>query len=336
MKYFIFVLGCQMNVYDAQKLDNFLRSYDLKPTSEKEANIIFVFACSVRQSAVDRIYGRLKRWQGKKVIILGCILPHDKRKLKDKVEFLSKIEDLPKILNLEIKTKKSLNAKRYFLNAEENYISIMSGCDNFCTYCAVPYTRGREISRSEKEIIKEVKELVASGAKRIVLLGQNVNNFKPSFVDLLKNLIKIPGDFKIGFLTSNPWNFPDELIDLVAQEPKLLKEIHLPLQSGDDEILRKMNRHYTAKQYLALTSKLYALIPNLYLSTDIIVGFPAETKKAFENTVLLCKKAKFDKAYVAMYSPRPGTVSAKNFHDNVPQKEKKRRWRILDGLINKT
>jgi len=222
----------------------------------------------------------------------------------------------------------------------------MSGCDNFCTYCAVPFTRGRETSRPEKEIIKEVKELVASGVKRIVLLGQNVNNFRNKryeirdknnqFVKLLRNLIKIPGDFKIGFLTSNPWNFPEELIDLIAKEPKLLKEIHLPLQSGDDEILRKMNRHNTAKQYLALVTKLKALCPNLYLSTDIIVGFPTETKKAFENTVNLCKKVKFDKAYIAMYSPRPGTISAKLYKDDIPQKEKKRRWRILNNLINQT
>jgi len=353
MRYFIFTLGCQMNVADACKVDALLRSADLKPAPEDRADLIVVVACSVRQSAVDRIYGKLKRWEDKKIIITGCVLPHDKRKLEQKVDLIFDIKDLDKLPNyLKKINKKLLSSSKFkihnlkFRNKKEVFVPIMTGCDNFCSYCAVPYTRGREISRPEEEIICEVKKLVSAKVRKIVLLGQNVNNYriknyelrikKNPFIELLKKLIKIPGDFKIGFLTSNPWNFPNELIKLIAKEPKLAKEIHLPVQSGDDKILRKMNRRYTSKQYLKLIKNLKLKIKNLYLSTDIIVGFPGETKKQFENTIALCKKAKFDKAYIAMYSPRPGTLAAKKYCDDVPQKEKKRRFEILDKLINKS
>jgi len=334
MHYYIFTLGCQMNIYDSQKIEQYLDSNGCKSASEDEADLIIINACSVRQKAVDRIYGHLKKWQGKKIFITGCILPHDKKKLENKVEFFSDIQDLKKILNKIFPKSKTDSRLLKAESQSEAFVPIMTGCDNFCSYCAVPYTRGPEISRPEKDIIAEFKKLVTNGAKRIILLGQNVNNFKPSFVDLLRKIINIPGDFKIGFLTSNPWNFPEELVELVANEPKILKEIHLPLQSGDDEILRKMNRHYTAAQYLKLVNNLRFAISDLRLSTDIIVGFPGEIKKAFENTIKLCKKAKFNKAYIAMYSPRPGTSSPKKYRDNVPREEKKRRFQILDNLIN--
>ena len=334
MTYFILTLGCQMNLYDSEKIEHILKSYGLKSASEEKADFVIINACSVRQSAVDRIYGKLKKWQGKKVLITGCLLPHDRKKLQDKAEFISKIEDWPKILRKNGFLVKPRFQKPTTNNSRSVFVTIMTGCDNFCTYCAVPYTKGRETSHNEIEIIKEVNDLINSGSKQITLLGQNVNNFKPSFVKLLKKIIAIPGDFKIGFMTSNPWNFPDGLVDLVANEPKLIKEIHLPLQSGDDQILKKMNRRYSAEEYLGLIKNLKLKIKNLYLSTDIIVGFPTETKKQFENTLKLCKKAKFNKAFIAMYSPRPGTVSAQKYPDDVPQKEKKRRWRILDKLIN--
>jgi len=356
-----------MNIFDSERIDAVLKSCGLKPVPEDQADLIVVNACSVRQSAVDRIYGKLRNWQGKKIIITGCILPHDKKKLAKKVNLIFDIKNLPKLPQFlsQIYSKNHhdierdsislppLPITRYSLlrnklkNKNEVFVPIMVGCDNFCTYCAVPYTRGREISRPEREIIAEVKALVKQGAKRIILLGQNVNNYggnqrlvasdqrKSPFVTLLKKLSKLPGDFKISFLTSNPWNFPDELIELIAKEPKLSKEIHLPLQSGDDEVLKRMNRHYTTKEYLQLINDLQFRIHDLRLSTDIIVGFPGETKKAFENTVKLCKMAKFDKAYVAMYSPRPGTAAAKLYEDDVPYEEKKRRWQILNKMINK-
>ena len=337
-----------MNISDSERIKAILESCGYTSAPEKGADLIIVNACSVRQAAVDRIFGKLKRWQGKRVFITGCVLSADKSKLKNKVELIFDIKELqklPQYLNCKSMSDKYKNYLQVGVfhdkksTKKEAFVPIMTGCNNFCTYCAVPYTRGREISRPEKEIINEVKKLVCEKVKKILLLGQNVNNYgfdlkNSSFTKLLKKIIKIPGKFQISFMTSNPWNFSDELIELIAKEPKISKEIHLPMQSGDDEILCKMNRKYTVKQYLKLVNNLRYAISNLRLSTDIIVGFPTETKKAFENTIRLCKKAKFDKAYIGMYSPRPGTVSAKIYKDDVSRKEKKRRWKVLNDLIN--
>jgi len=340
-----------MNESDSQRIASFLNSLGLKPSQEKEADLIIVNACSVRQTAVDRIYGKVKVWSesAKKIILTGCILPSDKKKLEPKVDLIVDINDFNKLekylvkLLLKKPKLKTIPASKPKTIA---LIPIMTGCDHFCSYCAVPYTRGREISKSEKEIICETKKAIQNGAKEIILLGQNVNRYKiqltvndqqstiTPFVKLLKKLIKIPGDFQIKFISPNPWDFPEDLIELITKEPKLSKEIHLPVQSGDDEILRKMNRPYSAKQYLALIQKLKSKIKNLRLSTDIIVGFPGETKQAFQNTVELSKKAKFDKAYIAQYSPRAGTRASK-LKDDVSRDEKKRRWQILENLINK-
>jgi len=380
MNYFIFTLGCQMNLSDSQRIASVLESCGLEPSDEKSADLIVVNACSVRQSAVDRIYGKIKNWQGKKIIITGCLLPEDRKKLNQKVDLIFKINQLPNLpqmlsqtkilpspknapcpttdltsLNNQIKYLKippkplcqtaSSKTKKVLLEEKRiAFVPIMTGCNNFCTYCAVPHTRGREISRPEKEIIQEIKEAVARGVKEIVLLGQNVNRYRqgegkmnkiPPFIQLLNRLVKIPGNFKIKFLSPNPWDFPDELIELIATQPKLSKEIHLPVQSGDDEILQKMNRPYTAASYLDLVSKLKKRIPQIKISTDIIVGFPGETQKAFQNTVALCRKAKFHKAYIALYSPRPGTIASK-FKDDVKKSEKIKRWRLLNEMINET
>lgn len=331
-----------MNVSDSQRIAIILESWGFKPASEKQADLIIVNACSVRQSAVDRIYGKLRHWGGKKVFITGCLLPHDKEKLSKKVDLIFDIKDLPKLPQhlsqifgnyFKIPSQSIHPFIQSSIHQNEAYVPIMTGCDHFCSYCAVPYTRGREASKPEKEIICEVKNLVKRGVKEIILLGQNVNRFRPNFVGLLKKIVEIPGDFKIKFISANPWDFPDELVKLIAKEPKLSKEIHLPVQSGDDEILRKMNRPYTKKEYLKLIHDLRFKIYDLRLSTDIIVGFPGETKKAFENTVSLCQEAKFAKAYIAQYSPRPGTYAAK-IKDNVSKKEKKSRWKTLESLIN--
>lgn len=350
MRYYILTLGCQMNKSDSQRIARVLEGSGYKPApTEVEADLIVVNACSVRQSAVDRIYGKLKLWQGRRIFITGCLLPQDREKLAKKVDLIFNIKDLPKLAKLICpKTKRLAIDDKDYLKIPpllpithyslprhkcEAFVPIMTGCDNFCSYCVVPYTRGREYSRKEKEIISEVKNLVERGYEEITLLGQNVNSFKPSFVELLKKLVKLPFDFKIKFLTSNPWDFSDDLIELIAKEPKISQEIHLPVQSGDDEILKKMNRKYTRKEYLNLVKKLRKSLPNLSLSTDLIVGFPGETKKAFENTVSLCQKAKFDKAYISCYSPRPQTAAYK-LKDDVPLSEKKRRWKILNELIN--
>jgi tRNA-2-methylthio-N6-dimethylallyladenosine synthase len=217
------------------------------------------------------------------------------------------------------------------------FVPIMTGCNNFCSYCAVPFTRGREKSRPAKKIINEVRVLVKNGYKEITLIGQNVNSYKDkkiNFTKLLKTINALSGEFRLSFLTSHPKDMSDKLIATMAECEKLKKELHLPIQSGDNTILRKMNRHYTVAHYKKLIKKIRKQIPGIKISTDIIVGFPGETKKQFQNTVKLAKTINFDKAYIAKYSPRPGTAAAR-LKDDIPAAEKTRRWRMLDTLINK-
>jgi len=347
-----------MNISDSQRIARVLESCGLKPGSEKEADLIVVNACSVRQSAVDRIYGKLKNWPGKKILITGCVLPHDKEKLAKKVDLIFAIKDLPKLPRLM--GKRGIKTKDYFripplfpntyhlklVNKCSAFVPIMTGCDNFCSYCAVPYTRGREISRPFNDIISDIKQALKNGSKEILLLGQNVNSYykrssvynrkvdNRHFIKLLTTIDNLPGDFKFNFISSNPHDMSNKLIKTLAKLKKWPRELHLPLQSGDDEILRKMNRKYNRHQYLKLVANLKSQIPDLKLTTDIIVGFPGETKEQFNNTVKLCKKIGFKKAYIAQYSPRPGTAAAK-LKDDVPAKEKKRRWQLLNRLINK-
>ena len=219
------------------------------------------------------------------------------------------------------------------------YVPIMTGCNNFCSYCVVPYTRGREKSRPVDEILDEITNLVKNGYKEIILLGQNVNSYKPDgntdFPKLLRLINNVPGDFWIRFLTSHPKDISEELIKTVAQCKKCTEHIHLALQSGDDEILEKMNRKYSAKHFLALTKMIRKNILNVSITTDIIIGFPGETEKQFQNTSKIMKEVKFDMVYINKYSPRTGTVSAK-MNDDVSWKEKKRREDVLNTILEKT
>ncbi|MDD2482990.1 MAG: MiaB/RimO family radical SAM methylthiotransferase [Candidatus Shapirobacteria bacterium] len=241
-------------------------------------------------------------------------------------------------------------------------IPISFGCSNFCSYCIVPFARGPEISRPMEEILKEIDVVIKNGFKEVLLIGQNVNSYlnpKPlfnsplderentnyvvhmgkkrlhsSFHILLEEVAKKDLQ-KISFVSSNPWDFSDELIATIAKYPNIDRLLHLPFQAGDDEVLKKMNRGYTQKEYLDLVKKIRSQISDVRFSTDIIIGFPGEDEKAFQNTVKLCKKAKFEIAYLNKYSPRKGTVSAKLYKDEIPQSEKKRRWNVLNDLINK-
>ena len=202
---------------------------------------------------------------------------------------------------------------------------IMTGCNNFCSYCVVPYVRGREKSRSVKDIIAQIKCLLKNGVKEIVLLGQNVNSYKDKnirFAQLLKKINGLPGDFRLTFLTSHPKDISDKLIKTMANCKKLAKELHLPVQSGDNAILKKMNRGYSVNHYLNLLKKIREALPDIKISTDIIVGFPGETKKQFQNTIKLAKAAKFNKAFIAKYSPRPGTAAARLKDDVAPEEKK--------------
>lgn len=377
-KYFLFVIGCQQNKSDSERIASVLENLGYKKTTKKSrADLIIALACSVRQSAIDRLFGKGKVWnqikkrRGLTTILTGCVLAEDKPKLKKYFDFIFDIKDLPelpKILNkisaqnseFQIQnSKKYRESKRDYFTIDPKYsqsfsayIPIMTGCNNFCSYCAVPLTRGREASRSFEEILKEIKRLASQGYKEIVLLGQNVNSYKSAirdkgsairksgtknidFSDLLKEINKIPGEFWIRFISNHPKDFPKKLIKTIAECQKVTPYINLPLQSGDDKILKKMNRHYTASNYLKLVADFKSTIPNICISADIIVGFPGETKKEFQNTANVMRKAKLDMAYIAQYSSRPGTVAAKE-KDNVSREEKRERENILTEILAQT
>lgn len=293
----------------------------------KTANLVIINICSVRQSAINRVYSKvhsLNRCSPRpKLVLTGCILEHDRQKLKDRVDQIWPLADL----DTSAKCQSKISA----------YLPVMTGCNNFCSYCAVPYTRGREISRPAQAIIKETKKLIKQNYKEIILLGQNVNSYQSkntNFAKLLQMIEQLPGNFKIKFLTSHPKDLSDQLISVMTKSKKIAKEIHLPIQSGDNQVLKKMNRGYTVAQYKKLIKKIRQKMPEIKISTDIIVGFPSETKKQFQNTVKIVKEIKFNQAYIARYSPRPGTTAAK-LKDNVPGQEKKRRWQIINKILNK-
>ncbi len=390
MNYKLITFGCQMNISDSERIASVLKKIKYRPVlDENKADLILINSCSVKQKAIDRIFGQERKWQKLKeqnhnliIALTGCILEKDKKKFKDKVDLIFDIKKLPelpkKIIEIQQRAKmqqyleiKPSNIDYFYIKPKYStkniaYVPIMTGCNNFCSYCVVPYTRGREISRPIEEILCEVKNLIKKKYKEIILLGQNVNSYNYKFsMDsisssqtfnfqflnkfkiknskfkinvitfplLLKIIATLPGKFQINFLTSHPKDISDELIDVMVKCKKIKKELHLPLQSGDDEILRKMNRHYLVDYYLKLIQKIRKKMKKIFLSTDIIVGFPGETKKQFENTVKLCKKIKFNKAFISQYSPRPGTIAAK-LNDDISKEEKKRRWKILNNLIN--
>ncbi len=337
-KYFLKTYGCQMNVSDSERIVGWYQQKGWQEAkSIKEADEVVIVTCSVRQSAEDRVYGlinnlsKLKRQGNKlKIILTGCMMRYPLKWLKDK---MPQVDEFRRIDEFKVGGEKIVRESKVHA-----FVPIMEGCNQFCAYCVVPYARGREVSRPLKEIICEIKELSQRGYKEVTLLGQNVNAYgkdlatKDNFAKLLRKIHQIGGIKKISFLTSNPWDLSDEIIEAMRL-PKIDRYLHLPVQSGDDEILRKMNRPYKVKDYLKLIEKIRKKIPDIKIGTDIIVGFPGETKKQFKNTVDLCQKVGFVKAYVAMYSPRWGTAAFR-LKDSIPLQEKKRRWRILDDLIN--
>ncbi len=364
MKYFIWTLGCQMNKSDAERIISVLENLGYKLVSkESEADLILVVACSVRQSAIDRIYGKAQEWQKIKekrpliTILSGCVLDADKPKLEKYFDIIFEVSDLPKlpkILSKKLSNLTTYKTNNYFKihpnyqSSFQAYIPISTGCNNFCSYCVVPYTRGREVSRPADEIIVEVRNLIAKDYKEITLLGQNVNSYgvrrqttdyglqkKTTFSELLRKINDIPGDFWIRLLTSHPKDMSDELIKTIVECKKVTEYIHLPVQSGDNEILKRMNRGYTIRDYLSKIRFIREKLPNVEISTDIIVGFPGETKKQFENTAKLMEEVKFDMAYIAQYSPRSGTAAAK-LKDSVLKAEKKCREKVLTKILEKT
>lgn len=371
MKYHIITYGCQMNYSDSERIAAILRSAKVDPAKNlKDADILIINSCSVRQSAINRIYGQLinfrKIKKTGKTILTGCLLESDKKKLKSKFDLIIDIKELTDPKNGELKKLlKLLNPKAneqefkafdytdYFkINPQYRsnfsaYIPVMTGCNNFCSYCAVPYTRGREISRPAEEIIKEMEKLISKGYKEITLLGQNVNSYKSpgknkkaiDFTELLKKINAIRGNFWIRFLTSHPKDMSPELIETMARSEKICEYVHLPIQAGNDKILEKMNRRYTSAHYLRLIKKIKAAFKkqkrDLAISTDIIVGFPGEAKAQFSDTAKIMREVKYDMAYLAQYSPRAGTAAAK-LEDNVSIIEKKRRKEFLNDILRET
>lgn len=319
-----------MNKSDSERIAAALEKKGHKPVPQNDADLIVMNMCSVRQPAVDRVHGKVKIFANLKAkkpklktILTGCITKKDKKNFAGKFDEIWQNKDY--LENFPKCQKNSIV-----------YIPISNGCSNFCTYCVVPYTRGPLVCRNHIKILKELKKAIKNGAEEVWLLGQNVNDYKDkeiNFVKLLKMAALIPGKFKIGFLSPHPKDFSDELIKIIAENKKISRRINLPVQSGDDKILRAMNRPYTAKQYIKLVKKIRKKIPDIDLTTDIIVGFPGETEKQFQNTVKLAKKLNFNVAFISKYSPRPGTAASK-MKGEIPKNEKERRWKILNKIIN--
>jgi tRNA-2-methylthio-N6-dimethylallyladenosine synthase len=352
MKYYLAVYGCQMNISDAERAAAILEQLKYKRTvNMTEADLIIVTMCSIRQSAVDRIHGLVDKFDiirkhnhKLKTILTGCVLKRDKKVFIEGFDYVLDIKDIqriPQLLNFKTGKKGISNYLDIAPKHESSFsanVPIMTGCNNFCSYCVVPYVREREISRTAKEIVSEIKGLVKNNYKEIWLLGQNVNSYKDgknTFPKLLKMVNDIPGEFWIRFTSSHPKDFSDELIVAMATYKKVKPYLNLPIQSGDNKILKAMNRHYTVESYKSKIKSLREKIPDISLSTDIIVGFPGETKTQFNNTVKLFEDLKYDMAYISKYSSRAGTAASK-LNDNIPTEEKRRREQVLTGILRQT
>lgn len=356
MKYFIVTYGCQMNVHESEKIAGILEKLGYQEADKREnADIIVFNTCAIREGAEDRVFGnvgnlkKLKKQKKDLIIVLcGCMTQKEATAQKmlrtfPFVDIVIGTFNLPKLGDYIEAVKKGrqleiwqdgeidevLPYKR--TSGDNAWVNIMQGCNNFCTYCIVPYVRGREKSRQEANILKEIKDIIAEGKyKKITLLGQNVNSYGKdlnppvSFAKLLKDICALEGDFKLSFMTSHPKDLTDEVIDVIASEDKIEKFIHLPAQSGNNRILQKMNRKYTREKYLSIIEKIRAKIPDCRITSDFIVGFPGETEEEFEDTYSLVKEVKFDSIFAFMFSPREGTVAAK-MEDQIPEKVKNER-----------
>lgn len=373
--YHLITFGCQMNKNDSERAGALLESLGMKETPILEkADLVLVNTCSVRQMAEDRTSGinrkitRLRKIKSDLIFaVTGCMPGRDTdgrlRKKIPSADLFFPIIDLPKLsiwlreLRPDWFRLKFEDVGQYWNidpKREHDYkafVTIQIGCNNFCSYCVVPYARGREKNRPIKDILQEIKKAVKNNTKEITLLGQVVNNYiapdpenynkknpfypaiqKNDFAALLWEINKLPGDFRVFYTAPDPQHFDDYQVQALNL-PKMVNYIHLPVQAGDNEILKKMNRKYTREQFIKLIKKIRAQKPEIAIGTDIIVGFCSESKKQFEQTVDLYKQCDFDIAYLAMYSQRSGTVAAKIYKDNVEVTEKKRRWRVLQDLM---
>ena len=365
MKYHLVTLGCQMNISDSGRVKSYIENLGYESTDNPhEADLLGVIACSVRQKAIDKVYNLIAVWNRQKgsrpfsTFLTGCILPDDREKFLKTFDMVFDMRDLTKFAEMlskhihegtyypKLSREEQAYQMDYFWRLEgrqpdkfEAFVPIQNGCDKFCTYCAVPYTRGREVSRSSAEIVEEVKCLVNNGFKSITLLGQNVNSYgldkkgkEINFAQLL-DLIGRFGDesgkeFYVYFTSPHPRDMTDDVLHTIAKYKCLGKWIHIPIQSGDNEMLRRMNRKYDIDRYRSVINSIRTILPTATIFTDIIVGFTGETEEEFANTRTAVKEFKYNMAFIAMYSPRPGAKSSE-WVDDVPKDEKSRRYSVL-------
>jgi tRNA-2-methylthio-N6-dimethylallyladenosine synthase len=350
-KVYIETYGCQMNEYDTELVKTILKQNDYDFTEAPEqAEIIFLNTCSVRENAHEKVYQRLGvfrqlRKENKNLImgVLGCMAQNLRKELLEKeigVDIVAgpdSYKKLPEMLSRVHETGEkefSLTLSEFetysdvFPTRESGvnaWVAVMRGCDNFCTFCVVPYTRGRERSRDPLNIVEEVKRLVGEGFKQVTLLGQNVNSYQfgsHDFADLIAMISEVSGIERIRFISPHPKDFPVKLIDIVANNEKACKQIHLPLQSGNDRILDIMNRTYSQSEFLNLVELMRKKIPDLALSTDVIVGFPTESDEEYEDTLKMMREVRFDSAFMFKYSERKQTIAQRKFPNDVPEEVK--------------
>ena len=366
LKACVATFGCQMNFKDSEKLIGILNEIGYEETEDEHADLVLYNTCTVRENANLKIYGRLgylsklKKENGNMIIgLCGCMMQeeHVVEKIKKSYKFVDLIFGTHNIFKLAELLYERLSGQKSVIDiwqgtteivedlpSERKYsfksgVNIMYGCNNFCSYCIVPYVRGRERSRKPEDIINEIKKLVSEGVVEIMLLGQNVNSYGKTlenpmtFAQLLQEIEKIDGLKRVRFMTSHPKDLSDELIDVMAHSKKICKQMHLPLQSGSDRLLKIMNRHYDKQHYLEIVDKLRKAIPDIGISTDIIVGFPGETEEDFNETLDVVKKVQYDSAFTFIYSKRSGTPAAE-MENQLPQDVVKDRFDRLLKVVN--
>lgn len=354
-------MGCQMNARDSEKLRGILAEIGYTQVESEEADFVIYNTCTVRENANNKVYGRLgtlgtykKKHPGMMIALCGCMMQeaHVVEKLRAQYRFVNLVFGTHNIYKFAELAYRAMTETDMVIDVWEDAkeivedlpnrrkysfksgVNIMVGCNNFCSYCIVPYVRGRERSREPRDIIREIERLVADGVVEVMLLGQNVNSYgknleQPmSFAGLLREVEKIEGLERIRFMTSHPKDLSDELIEVMAQSKKICRHMHLPLQSGSSRILKEMNRHYDKEHYLELVDKLRAAIPDIAITTDIIVGFPGETKEDFSETLDVVKRVRYDSAFTFIYSKRSGTPAAK-MENQVPEDEVKENFDVL-------
>ena len=359
--------GCQQNEADSERIRGILSESGYRITDSAEgADVVVMNTCAIREHAEQRVFGNLgalthtkRRHPAQKIFLCGCMAgqPHVVERIKksfphvDGVFSTHHLWQFPQLLHRVLTTGK----RSYFVEDEPGsiaeglpqlrdntlkaWVSIMYGCNNFCTYCIVPYVRGRERSRKVADILAECRQLIEAGAKEITLLGQNVNSYGKDleegidFSDLLTQIAEIPGDFLIRFMTSHPRDAGKKLFDTMAASPKIAKQLHLPFQSGSSRVLKAMNRHYDREKYLELVRYAKSVMPELVLTSDVIVGFPGETEEEFEETLSLIREVRYDALFTFIFSPRAGTPAAQ-MEDPTPKEEKNRRFDKLCELQN--